>query len=523
MGSRTFFSTLITNFRLRTLAPFSICLIFIWFLSPFGSQAILRSLSVGLNSEHRDINVTYFNTRQAAFSGTITCLPALIANILAPEQVKNSSLDLWGNVKIPLLSSFVNNSSPDPDGWYTVPQLVSQYTSLFGIPISLADGNRTIFPLKSSYLKLSCHTISSNSTRINGTFYNPGLMSPSGPFFSSEIITGKTAWSIGYLGADTAPLLPPALSKSPNLDAVSDKIRDGGEFSGLLLYQDFTGLQNVTSIYCTPSQTYVESEVSCLEKNCRVTKMRSLKEEHPPSGLTMLSFRSVFLAISSILLLSTPKNPNSNPRDEVDILQNYFAKPYDNVFIQTALPPTSVHEESRFLKLPLDEFEARLGAVLNTILQTSQGSLAALLNGDSLSSTPGGVTTSTITTQTTIQTLEFTVNWPWLSILLLATTVMLLSAIISAILHQMTLVRDYLGFVSSLARESRYATIPIGGANLDGLERSKLLSKMKIKLGDVGDVQEGWQIGVGAALSVGKVGIGTGDSVATLDKRKWYV
>ena len=526
MGSRTFFSTLITQFRLRTLAPFSLCLICIWLLSPFGSQAILRSLSLETTNKNSETNVTYFSTRQAAFSDARTWYPVFTASIMAPEKVKNSSLDLWGNVKIPLLSSFVNDLSPDSDGWYTVPQLVSQYTSLFGIPVTLPNGDdSTTFPLISSYLQLSCHTISSNLTRTNGTFYNPGLMAPSGPFFSSETITDKTAWAIGYLGADTSALLPPALNKTPSLDAVSDKVQGSGELSGLLLYQDFSGLQNVTSIYCTPSQIYVESEVKCSGKDCQVTAMRLLKEEHPPSRLTMLSFRSVFLSVSSFLGVSTPPNvTNLNPREQVDILQNYLVKPDDNTFIQTALPAASLGEESRFLKLPLDEFEARLGAVINTILQGSQGSLTTLLTGgSSQSSTSVGSATSTVTAQTTVQSLVFAVHWPWMAIFLLAITIMLLSAIASAILLRKTLARDYLGFVSSLARESRYAVMPVGGANTDGLGRSKRLRKLQIRLGDVGDVQEGWQIGLGAALTVGRLGIGTSNNVAPLDKRKLYV
>ena len=100
---------------------------------------------------------------------------------------------------------------------------------------------------------------------------------------------------------------------------------------------------------------------------------------------------------------------------------------------------------------------------------------------------------------------------------------MLLAAIASAILQRKTLARDYLGFVSSLARESQYVGAPIGGADMDGLKRSKLLGEMNIKLGDVGTVQEGWQIGLGAALSVGKVGIGSSDNVVALDKRKLYI
>jgi len=59
--------------------------------------------------------------------------------------------------------------------------------------------------------------------------------------------------------------------------------------------------------------------------------------------------------------------------------------------------------------------------------------------------------------------------------------------------------------------------------------RTRRLRDLKIRLGDVGNVRNGWQIGVGAALSVGRLGVGAGggkggaEVVRGLDGRKLYI
>lgn len=52
---------------------------------------------------------------------------------------------------------------------------------------------------------------------------------------------------------------------------------------------------------------------------------------------------------------------------------------------------------------------------------------------------------------------------PWVSAFLLATSAMLGAAIVGAYLGSKTIVPDYLGYVSSLARESVHVALPPGG------------------------------------------------------------
>ncbi|KAH8599522.1 hypothetical protein B0O99DRAFT_328504 [Bisporella sp. PMI_857] len=340
-GSQSFFSTMKTQALLGPLKPLAICLIIVWLLSPFGSQAMLRSLSVDLVHESGVTVIPYFNAQQPASIDAGSWFPAFISSfatsILSSPAAKNDSSDLWGNAKVPLLSSLSNFTSEDSEGWLPVNEGNFQYSSLFGIPIFLPDVNITTLPLKSSYIQLFCHDLTSNVTRKGNTFSNPGLLSPSGPFFTTSTVTATTSWALGYLGLDTTSLLSPSQNSTPSLDAIADKIQRSKSYNGLLLYEDFTGLQNVTSIYCTPAQVYVESEVSCLNSKCRVTKIRESKEDHPSGELTLLGFRDLFLAVSTVLGNNTP-HLGTKSRGSVDMLQNYLSNPLNNTFIRTAIP-----------------------------------------------------------------------------------------------------------------------------------------------------------------------------------------
>jgi hypothetical protein len=538
MGSRSFFGTIRTQLRIWPWNLLAICLVFVWLLSPFGSQAILRCLSIDLlESEDGNVNITYFNTRQGSFAADTSTLDKwlsgfstlLSASLLASEGVKIGVVDSWGNIIIPRLSSLSNGSSPDSDGWFDYPTgFIPTPSSLFGVPISPPPNRTTEFSLESSYLELSCTNITTNVTRETTTsgpvFINPNMISPTGPFISSQTITNTTVWALGYVGHDITSLLPSSQNETFSLDAIPANSTDNF-FPGLVIYQDFTGLMNVTNIYCAVSQAYTESTISCSgtrNPECKVTKQRPSLLPHAPSTLSLLNFREILLALTSLLPTITSTSNN------VSILQNYLFNPTDNAFIQTAQSPSTVGEESRFLHLSLQDFGKRLGAVLNSFLHGTQANSSLYLTGTQLPfQAPGNLDAAIMATAPSLTTAAsssttflFHVSRPWIAIYLLACTVMLIAAIAATILQHLTLSRDYLGFVSSTVRESVYSDMPRGGVRLDGLGRTRKLRDMRVWLGDVGN-ENGMQIGIGAALSVGRLGIG-GRGTRRLDKRKLY-
>ena len=67
MGSRAVGGAIATQFRLYSLSLVAIVLVFLWLLSPLGSQAVLRILSRSTESRSSSGNVTYINTTTKHF------------------------------------------------------------------------------------------------------------------------------------------------------------------------------------------------------------------------------------------------------------------------------------------------------------------------------------------------------------------------------------------------------------------------------------------------------------------------
>lgn len=344
---------------------------------------------------------------------------------------------------------------------------------------------------------------------------------------------------MGYLGDNVTSLTNNITIQS--LDSLSNQTDSETFLPGLLLYQDFTGLQNVTSIYCVPSQTYVESAITCTQaspeapQSCSVTAQRLSLLPHVPTTLTLMSYPQVFNGLSSLLPRAVQQ------LNHIDLLQNYLEQPLSNSYIQStpwpsfATPPT----ESRLLNVSLPDFSARLGSLINAFLHGAQMNSTPYLTGDAsklpvqeAATSPSAMSAQiaalspslTIPTNTTIPGFDkFAVSIPFLTLFLFASLLIPLAAVVSAILSHLTLSRDYLGYVSSLARESRYVEFPDGGVGLDGLQRSRMCAERRVRLGDVGDVDGGWSIGTGVALTVGRLALGDEAKTRALDARKLYL
>jgi len=254
-----------------------------------------------------------------------------------------------------------------------------------------------------------------------------------------------------------------------------------------------------------------------------------------PNTLTLMSYPQVFNGLSSLLPRSTQQ------LNHIDLFQNYIEQPLSNSYIQStpwssfSTPPT----ESRLLNISLQDFGDRLGSLINAFFHGAQMNSTTYLTGEASSLPVQAATIDpalmvkqlkallpslTIPTSSTTSGPEtYTISIPFLTLYLFASLMIPLSAIVSLILSRLTLSRDYLGYVSSLARESRYVEFPDGGVGLDGIQRSRMCAARRVRLGDVGDVDGGWSIGTGVALKVGRFGLGDDVKTKGLDGRKLYL
>jgi hypothetical protein len=169
VGSRTLFLAVERSFLVRSRSFYTLVIPLLWGLSPLGGQSSLRILSRTEKDILSPTRVTYYN--DTYWSGNIYDSSSGLNSAQQPESVyaacllqsnetRMSSLDSWGNLKIPKLKSLKAYSSSLPaDQWTEVSSEDTTYSSLVGLmlesPIQ-ATGTTTRFPVEATYLDLDC-------------------------------------------------------------------------------------------------------------------------------------------------------------------------------------------------------------------------------------------------------------------------------------------------------------------------------------------------------------------------------
>jgi hypothetical protein len=141
-------------------------------------------------------------------------------------------------------------------------------------------------------------------------------------------------------------------------------------------------------------------------------------------------------------------------------------------------------------------FEQRLSVLLNTFWHPSfaPGVQANIGGGSSdveLYRKDGNGTWSS--TEVTI----YSVNWAWLSVLIICSAILLTAGITSAIWEHQTIGPDILGFASSIVRQSKYIALPKGDSTMTGSQRARMLADEKVMMQDVKPNAEHGKIALG--------------------------
>jgi hypothetical protein len=556
MGSRTVASAVITPLYLRSFNILTLGLVALWCMSPLGSQSVLHIFSAPTVHIPFSGPVTYFNLRQQSYGNPNGNFERFFfdgysmlfgASLIAPTGVKSGHMDLWGNPMIPYLSSISSAGiSPDNDGWLHIPQdnfnLVS--SSLFGLPLHGVPFGNTTVNVETSYMELSCGNITTvpqlNST---GGFQKTSLISPRGPFFSAREVNEFDVWAIGYMGSDIRTSFyntTTAYTRPRDCpDCLPGDISNLSSDPGILVYQEFLSFSNATSITCTPSQIYVESTIFCQKTSndqiCQVTAQRPSRLPHAPSTVTYLSFPQIALGLTNSLYNSTTVTTLASP------IQSFLYNLSSNaaIFLQTASiaqPDLDDSYISPLYNISMTDFGRRFGQIINAWIHGSFHNSSSIIIGSPFSSLlpdQGGTAVSFVpvsgTDLTTLiqnQTAGITVlanstadkqiylcNYAWTTVFFFASASMLFSAILGVVFSRKTAIPDYLGYVSSLAKESKYMRIPDGGAALDGFDRARMIKSVHIRLGNVYE-------GEG---DIGRLAVGRVDDTKPVQRNGLYI
>ncbi|KAH8747389.1 hypothetical protein BGZ57DRAFT_835949 [Hyaloscypha finlandica] len=478
-GSRTVFGAVHTQFHLGSYNLMGLALILIWIMSPIGGQSTSRLLGTNHHETNRSTLVHYTDTRGSLFSTWLSLdgsnsydvgllSTVLSASITAPLVVKNSSLDLWGNVKIPYLLS--SESSWSPTGQMDS----SSYSSTVGLPIfGLPDG-RTTFSVESTQVQLNCTTLRPKVNSNSSTGIEISLNSDN--YIQVQNFSNKSRIFQGFNYTDLYDL-----TIDPSISAGT---LPGGSWV------------NGTLAECNPTQIYVESQLSCMTSagipNCSVVAQRPSLDPLTNANLTWLNLGGSFELAS--LYLPQFFGKSLQTMDEYDIAQRYLSTPDTTQMYREFATP--LYEIDRI------QFGRRLGQLINGLIIASTATMyVSGTNTDQVPpyglydyQHPSNATQYQNTTGFVITVDEvYVCSWPWLVISMSATTILIVAAVLGSVYDLKKQTPDILGHCSTMIRDSKYVSLPQGGNLLDGLERTRMLGYLKIKLGEV-NLQEGEDI-----------------------------
>jgi hypothetical protein len=479
LGSNTISGAFFTQAKLRSFNILALALILLWSLSPLGSQASLRVVSVVDVYPSNTSTLTAMNTfAEYAFgfseglgeAVTLVRSP-FTAAIMSANILKNRNQDLWGNIRLPSIESLTSDGNTD---WVNISDPTNvQYPSLVGVPVtSLPTVGNTTFALSGSYLNVTCGVLELQSNFTDFTGAN--APKPGG--------NTDCTWE-----AFTAlQQLQLALSIPCKPVQINNGTRDARKLIWESSNQDYT----FTHAECELYTTYVEVNMECAGSSCLPTSVK--RSPQPPGNLTwtVFDFESGMISVSGFLQLFTGMFPGATVSGGEIPTVAYLVNPYNAIAPGNTNTPYSVGKTL---------FETRLAQMLNTqlVLGISPPDVVGGFNS-TLQIYNGGNGTNIIAT-TSIQQRVMHCNRAWLVILALASLTLIVAAFIPAILRHITLVPDVLGTLSLGMLNNQTHTL-VGNSAWNGWERAGKMRNVKVRLGDIRPGSDIGQIGLGGPL-----------------------
>jgi hypothetical protein len=489
LASRSLVGAMQVLWSLRVINVIGLLLVTIGVISPIGGQASLQMLKISDVPEITQAKIAHLSTLKHDSSifefspGYVAeAVPAMNtvygASLTAPASIKNSTMDLWGNVKIPYLSRLTTPA--DESGWQNVlpDSLLDKYSSLVGIPArGLSRDSNTSYSLETSYFDLDCFKM------FNGTGADCNAKNDTASVANNNTKPDYYCYQSSTtfaLGIDD--MLERSYGGAWRYINDTDRV-----FPQRTIRFQSLSLPALSVSYCHISTAYVEAAVNCTGLDCAVTRMRPSRLRHP--NPLLVPFEFTYYYNNFFWQLPAANKPTTGSTRGSQLTEFFINDPL-NPLANTYRLLVKLYNVS-----PKD-MSIRLGQVLNSYYLVSvdtkgitgtnsdSGPDKVMIDGD------GGVVDSSfdnITTASTVSVnhVRYVCQWGWWVIFVLACLVMLVVACIGAILNRQTKGPDILGYVSTLTRDTPYVNIPEGGSGLDGSDRARLLKELRVQMRDV--------------------------------------
>jgi hypothetical protein len=499
-----------TQIQLRNLNLVAIALIALWALSPVGGQASLRLLRAGtriIKTNHQVHALDPQSSWEAGHTGHHPLLTEILftSSVITSKMINNKPQDIWGNLRIPMVEAFDNYQGHT---WIKIPDDTTNITfsSLIGIPFDLELPNEpTFLTLNTSYMYLDCPTFQTSPWRLwdpsigayapspwtNFTAGPPSLENPNNTWLHSHTSIMGKGFQIGLSSClwGCSDWLVPREARRVLWESASNK--------------------TFAHIDCTLHTTYVDVRYACLNASCSPTEVRLSPNPPDPSYFSnrympdgnphdpwntrnFTGFDKGFdTMIQNFLTTMTSAFPMKGSRQIVPLLA-FILSPDDTM----SLPPDGVYYEV-VTSIGKEKFQERLSQLLNTLFIA--GIQPPIITGDMpITEKLQKFITSTITAETGRTERILECNKAWFSIILVISIIILVISLSGAILRAITMVPDVLGTLSMITLDNHCDKELQKASMLNGLERSRLLKKVGIKLGNVKQNSPSGRIGFSA-------------------------
>ncbi|KAH7198415.1 uncharacterized protein B0J16DRAFT_352978 [Fusarium flagelliforme] len=560
LTSQTTASALKNLLMLRWFRSWTVAVVAMWFLSPLGGQAALRSVNLRATVVTTDIPAMYYlgNNRTRIWShyragagvftsGTDTSSKIAGLRTVASASFINSGTsvihsngsspnfdrgvealggkwqasrlghqDAWRNVKIPFLEHLPAYNDADPTAWISVPKdEVVPYASLVGLPVRGGSfdraGNSTL-NMSFHYLTLSCgNEFNGTNMLYNGStdlFYHdttkPWELKRQYEYQEAEI-------NMGY------PNIWLDLVNDPKLLHLHQQFPDWKEYKpqdepqaklqlisgGCVKLDKSSNAKSLPVRLCDIGTSYIDMEVGCSRSTtvadfvCQVNRARRALSFPEGSNLTAMS--SMFL--SRGVLNELPFLGASRHVAEYGMLDTWLRD-----------PPNALEELGCFSKLQTDIWEQRLSTALNTVTMAALNT-TVITGGDGVSlENRDDLWQNTTATWKEFDKSIYTLSVAWYCVTVISTITLFICAVANIVLRQIIKAPDFLDSVAGLTRDSPFIKVPQEGSGMSGSDRLETMRDVKVRICDVYPER-----------AVGRIALTTALDSPKLDWKRTYV
>lgn len=496
----TIVQTILTQIQMRSLNLLSLLLIVIWSLSPLGGQASLRVVGSRMQASTITRTLQYVNTSmdEMPYIGGDTASQFVPVNALfgaalvGASSSSTSSVDAWGNMRIPWIEN-LNSSTADAEGWVSIPQLNSSddYTSLIGLPLSMisdASNLTTSFDIETSYWTLSCPVFEDLG---DGHDANGDTDSAAEAKLSARLKPFEDPYGVSLYNTTGAHNLylysvNPLYNYSEPWNSQSNE-----RLRHVTYVENNNDPVHWVAANCTIKTTYVEVSTSCSADRCTAVRIRNSRALHAPESWTpfdMASNAFYWFAPQFADALSVGHSAVGTP------YQRFIIDPQDTFNYNVATPPVTIVSNSTFA--------LRLGQMFNTYwmamlapIAVPKGLRNSNLTADIVEIEEGTANTPAIETK---HVLVLKCNIFWLVVLLLSSAMAAsigLCGLTAAICRRGP---DISFTISSLVKDSPFFDQTPVATTLGSTDRSRLMSDLYAKYGDVAPEDEVGYIAIGS-------------------------